>query len=304
MRKLQAPFTVAVASGKGGTGKTTVAVNLARSMKARVRLLDCDVEGPNCSLFLGGEVVSTEIVSIPVPTVDEGLCDSCGECSRFCEYKAIVSLRSAPLVFPEMCHGCGGCMLVCPRCAISETDFRIGAMDRSECGSITLVTGRLDVGRAMAPPLIRRVREQADPAFVCIIDCPPGTSCPMVASVRGSDAVILVTEPTPFGLHDLGLAADSVGSLGIPAGIVVNRAGSGDADIAGFARSRGLPVLLEISDDRKAAEAYSRGELLVDCLPGWQPMFEALFERVAGLVRRGRRREMAEMSGRGPEWRR
>ncbi len=277
-------FTVAVASGKGGTGKTTVAVNLARSMGAPVTLLDCDVEEPNCSLFLDGRAISTRVVGIPVPEVDGSLCDACGECSRFCRYKAIVSVGSSPMVFPEMCHGCGGCTLVCPRGAITEKEFRIGTVELSESGQVTLVSGRLDVGRAMAPPLTRAVKEHLDAGGINIIDCPPGTSCPMVTAVRGVDAVILVTEPTPFGLHDLELAADTVADLGLEAGIVVNRAGPDGSDIRGFARGRCLPVLLEIPDERRAAEAYSRGEILVDAIPGWRSLFELLCERTAALA--------------------
>lgn len=278
------PFTVAVASGKGGTGKTTVAVNLARSMGTRVTLLDCDVEEPNCSLFLPGRPMDSVPVAIPVPEVDESLCDACGECGRSCQFRAIVSVGSSPMVFPGMCHGCGGCTLVCPHGAIRETEFRIGVVERAECGLVTLIGGRLDVGRAMAPPLVRAVKKHLDAGEISIIDCPPGTSCPMVAAVRGADAVLLVTEPTPFGLHDLGLAADTVADLGLKAGIVVNRAGRDGSDVRGFARERGLPVLLEIPDERRAAEAYSRGEILVDSIPGWRPLFELLCERTAALA--------------------
>ena len=226
----------------------------------------------------------SEVVEIPVPYVDESRCDACGECSRFCAYKAIVSLRSCPLVFPEMCHGCGGCTLVCPRGAISETGFRIGTVDTFEQGRVRLVQGCLDVGRAMAPPLIRRVRKEADPSLPCLIDCPPGTSCSMVAAVKGCDAVILVTEPTPFGLHDLELAADTIVSLGVPAGIVVNKAVPCNHCIDDFSVRRGIPVLIEIPDDRRAAEAYSRGEMLVDRLPGWRSLFDALHERIGRFL--------------------
>lgn len=294
-------FTLAVASGKGGTGKTTVAVNLARSMGTRVTLLDCDVEEPNCSLFLHGGTVSTREVGIPVPEVDESLCDACGECSRFCAYKAIVSVGSAPLVFPGMCHGCGGCALVCPRGAISEKESRIGTVERSECGSVTLVTGRLDVGMAMAPPLVRAVKECSRAGEPCIIDCPPGTSCPMIAAIRGADMVLLVTEPTPFGLHDLGLAVNAVAEVGIPAGIVVNRTGPEGLDVGAFAKERGIPVLLEIPDDRRAAEAYSRGELLVDAIPEWKSLFELLRERTVAMAGGRMTREFRQGRDRRPE---
>ncbi|MDD2337819.1 MAG: ATP-binding protein, partial [Geobacteraceae bacterium] len=220
---------IAVASGKGGTGKTTVSVNLARTVGHGVQLLDCDVEEPNAHLFLRGSDSGSDIVTIPIPEVDESLCDSCGECGRFCRYHAIVSFGSSPLVFPEMCHSCGGCSLVCPRGAIHETGRRIGVVETRESDGVTLVQGRLDIGVAMAPPLIRAVKARMkNNGTTVIFDAPPGTSCPVIATLRGSDFVLLVTEPTPFGLHDLRLAVDMVRELAIPFGVVVNRMGVGD----------------------------------------------------------------------------
>lgn len=295
---------IAVASGKGGTGKTTVAVNLAAVAKTDVSLLDCDVEAPNAHLFLGGGAFGSEeqdacagpdrtdlaVVGVAVPRIDEDLCDGCGECSRFCAYHAIVSFGTVPLVFPELCHGCGGCTLVCPRRAISEIDHRIGVIRQTTCGRITLIEGRLDVGRAMAPPLIRAVKARLIPGRDAILDAPPGTSCPMVATVRGADYVLLVTEPTPFGLHDLELAVATVRQLELPCGVVVNRAGCGDDRIQAFCRAQGLPVLAEIPDDRTIAETYARGALLVDALPHYRPLFSELADRVRrAAVRPGAR---------------
>jgi len=278
---------VAVASGKGGTGKTTVSVNLAWMLGSEVRLLDCDVEEPNAHLFLKGVARGQEIVSIPVPQVDESLCDGCGECSRFCEYHAIVSFGAKPLVFPEMCHGCGGCAKVCPKKAIREVDKRMGVVETAQADNITLIQGRLDVGVAMAPPLIRAVKARLENGGPAILDAPPGTSCPVIATIRGADFVVLVTEPTPFGLHDLKLAVDMVRELGIPFGVVVNRVGIGDDRVHVYCGEQNIPVLLEIPDDRRIAEAYSRGELIVESLPEYRGLFLSLIEKTMNLKSSG-----------------
>jgi MinD superfamily P-loop ATPase len=272
-------MTVAVASGKGGTGKTTVSVNLAKVCGSPIQLLDCDVEEPNAHLFLAGELRCEETVAIPVPQVDESLCDGCGECGRFCEYHAIVSFGASPLVFPEMCHGCGGCAKVCPKRAIRETDRRIGVVATVEAGNVTLVQGRLDVGEAMAPPVIRAVKTRLRAGTPAILDAPPGTSCPVIATIRGTDFVVLVTEPTPFGLHDLKLAVDMVRELRIPFGVVVNRVGAGDERVHVFCARQGIPILIEIPEDRRIAEAYSRGMLLVEALPEYRGIFQVLAEK-------------------------
>jgi MinD superfamily P-loop ATPase len=271
---------LAVASGKGGTGKTTVSVNLARVFGPDVQLLDCDVEEPNDHLFLKGILREEETVTIPVPQVDESLCDGCGECGRFCEYHAIVSFGATALVFPEMCHGCGGCAKVCPRKAIRERGQRIGVVETMESGNVTLIQGRLDVGVAMSPPLIRAVKARLRKGASAILDAPPGTSCPVIATLRGADFVVLVTEPTPFGLHDLRLAVDMVRELRIPFCVVVNRVGIGDDRVHVFCGNEGIPILLEIPDDRRIAEAYSRGELIVEALPEYIAHFERLREAV------------------------
>jgi MinD superfamily P-loop ATPase len=270
---------LAVASGKGGTGKTTVSVNLAWMLGSDVRLLDCDVEEPNAHLFLKGPMTKKEIVTIPVPQVDESLCDGCGECGKFCEYHAIVTFGTAPLVFPEMCHGCGGCAMVCPQKAIHEVNKRIGVVETLQAGNITLIQGRLDVGSAMAPPLIREVKARLQKGMPAILDAPPGTSCPVIATLRETDFVVLVTEPTPFGLHDLKLAADMVRELGIPFGVVVNRVGVGDERVHVYCKEQKIPLMLEIPDDRRIAEAYSRGELIVESLPEYRGLFLNLIEK-------------------------
>lgn len=271
---------LAVASGKGGTGKTTVAVNLARILDSPVQLLDCDVEEPNAHLFLRGTFSPAEIVSIPIPEVDEALCNGCGECGRFCEFHSIVSFGTTPLVFPELCHGCGGCMRVCPLGAIHEVDKRMGVVEALQDGNISLIHGRLDVGVAMAPPLIRAVKSRLSSEGPAILDAPPGTSCPVVTTIRNTDFVLLVTEPTPFGLNDLRLAVDMVRKLEVPFGVVINRVGVGDSRVHVYCKDEGVPILAEIPDDRRIAEAYSRGDLIVDALPEYGGLFEELLANV------------------------
>jgi MinD superfamily P-loop ATPase len=274
---------LSVASGKGGTGKTTVSVNLAKIVGSPVQLLDCDVEEPNSHLFLNGTLHDREIASIKVPEVDESRCDACGECGRFCQYHAIALIGPTPLIFAELCHGCGGCEKICPRGAISEIDRRIGVVETVEADHVTLIQGRLDVGVAMAPPLIRAVKARLQRGAFAILDAPPGTSCPVIATVRSSDFVALVTEPTPFGLNDLELAVAMVKELGIPFGVVINRVGIGDDRVHAFCEDKKISVLLEIPDDRRIAEAYSRGELIVDALPEYHSLFATLLWNIRAL---------------------
>ncbi|MFO7570566.1 MAG: ATP-binding protein [Smithellaceae bacterium] len=278
---------ISIASGKGGTGKTTVSVNLARVLSESVILADCDVEEPNAHLFLKTSGLVQKTINLPIPQVDETLCDGCGECAKICQFSAIVTFGTVPLVFPEMCHGCGGCTLVCPTKAIKEVDHRIGVVETSKANHITLVTGRLDVGVAMAPPLIRAVKNELMPNATAILDAPPGTSCPVIAAIRDTDMVLLVTEPTPFGLHDLTLAVDMVRALKIPFGVIVNRMGSGDNRVQQFCEQENISVLLEIPDDRKIAENYSRGILMVDALPHYKALFENLEKTIRKHLEQG-----------------
>ncbi len=275
---------LAIASGKGGTGKTTVAVNLATLLDDQVKLLDCDVEEPNAHLFLKTESPVETIVEALIPEVDGALCNGCAECGRFCEFSAIISFGAKAIVFPEMCHSCGGCMRVCPENAITEIDSRIGVVETSRAGHIQLVQGRLDIGHAMAPPLIRAVQTRIKPAEHVIMDAPPGTSCPVITTIQEADYVILVTEPTPFGLHDLKLAVDMVNELDLPFGVVINRADTGDDRVRRFCKDQNIPLLLEIPDDRRIAEAYSRGELIVHALPEYRPLFDHLMETVTSTI--------------------
>lgn len=272
---------IAIASGKGGTGKTTVSANLARIAGASSILFDCDVEEPNAGLFLRGECVGDpEDVTQPIPEIDESLCDGCKACSNFCEYKALAVLGTKVLVFPELCHGCGGCIRVCPQGAMTEVRRKVGVIETLKSGDVTLIQGRLNVGGAMASPVIHAVKSKIDPSRDAILDAPPGTACPVVATMRGSDYVVLVTEPTPFGLNDLKLAIDLARELKLPFGVVVNRAGSGDQRVQDYCAKESITLLAEIPDDRRIAEAYSRGELAVDVLPEYKTVFTSLLATI------------------------
>ena len=271
---------LAVASGKGGTGKTSISVNLAKVLGVPVQLLDCDVEEPNAHLFLHGSLIGEEEVSIAVPKIDATACNACDECVDFCQFNALASFCGAPLVFPELCHGCGGCTLVCSRNAISEESFRIGTVRTLVDGNITLNSGCLDVGVSLASTLVHAVKARLEDGVTAILDAPPGTACPAVATLRGADYVVLVTEPTPFGLHDLKLAVDTVRELRLPFGVVINRVGIGDDRVQRFCSEASIPLLLEIPDDRRIAEAYSRGELIVEALPEYRAHFERLWQAI------------------------
>ena len=275
---------ISVASGKGGTGKTTVATNLAASMDQGVQLLDCDVEEPNAHLFLKPEIEKTETVYMGVPKIDEDKCTYCRKCADICRFKAIAVAGQTVLTFPELCHSCGGCWEVCPEGAITETGRELGVVEDGLFNAARFVHGRLRVGEAMSPPLINKVREFIKPDIVNIIDAPPGTSCPVIAAMKGTDFVLMVTEPTPFGLHDLRLAVGAVKLLGIPYGLVINRSDMGNDDVRTYARTENLPVLMEIPFDRGIAEAYSRGELMVEAMPEWREPFQELFKRIEKQV--------------------
>ena len=276
---------ISIASGKGGTGKTTIATNLAVALGPSVKLLDCDVEEPNDHIFINPEINHTETVSIKVPEVDMDKCTLCGRCQEICQFQAIVLVGKTVLSFHELCHSCGGCMEVCPENAISEVDREMGIFESGSRDGVEFAHGRLFVGQVMAVPLIERVRAAVQPDKLNIIDAPPGTSCPVISSVKDTDFVILVTEPTPFGLNDLKLAVGMVSVLEIPHGIVINRSDLGDKKVWEYAEQEDIPILMEIPFDRRVAEAYSRGKLLVEELPGWKEEFIHLYEKVADHAR-------------------
>jgi len=277
---------ISIASGKGGTGKTTIATNLAVALGTDVNLLDCDVEEPNDHIFIQPTITHTEKVSLKVPQVDMNKCSLCGKCQEICQFQAIVVVGTTVLTFPELCHSCGGCMEVCPENAITEIDREMGIFESGSRNGLEFAYGRIFVGQVMAVPVIERVRAAVQPDKVNIIDAPPGTSCPVISSVKNTDFVILVTEPTPFGLNDLKLAVGMVKILAIPHGIIINRSDLGDEKVKEYAKEENIPILMEIPFDRQIAETYSKGKLLVEELPELKERFIHLYEDVVKYAKK------------------
>jgi len=284
---------VSVASGKGGTGKTMVSTNLAAALADNVQLLDCDVEEPNAHLFIKPEWTVRETVTTFVPNIDESKCTFCGECAKLCQFNALVILKDTTLTFAELCHSCLGCLRVCPAGAVEAGERGLGILERGNRNGIELVHGRLRIGEAMAPPLIRKVREQAGRERNVIIDAPPGTSCPVIAAVKDTDYVVMVTEPTPFGLYDLKLAVEAVRVLNLPHGLIVNRCDVGNDEVWQYAKEERIPILMEIPFQRAIAEIYARGDLIVEALPEWKSRFRSLWENIVqqAEINRGRESE-------------
>ena len=278
---------IAIASGKGGTGKTTLSVALAQvaALAQRVAYLDCDVEEPNGGIFLKPQDCHTERVSVLVPSLDSELCEGCGKCARICQFSAIVTIARKALIFPEMCHNCGGCIRVCPNQALSEVPHEIGSLNIGSRDNIQVVEGLLDIGNAMAPPIIKAVKTYKTKSDLEIIDAPPGTSCPMVTTIRDVDFVILVTEPTPFGLNDLKLAVETVRVIGIPFGVVINRSDIGDKKVVDYCQAENLNLLLEIRSSRKIAEAYSCGESICSAEPELEVKLKLMLQHILEVVK-------------------
>jgi MinD superfamily P-loop ATPase len=292
---MKRPIRIAVASGKGGTGKTTIATNLAVVLAETgvpVAYVDCDVEEPNGHIFLKPTIEKCQDVSIPVPEVDESRCTLCGACGTACRYSAIVALPKKILTFPKLCHGCGGCAIACHEGAIREVPRVTGVVEEGVSGHVTFLQGKLNIGEAMAPPVIRAVLDAAPIDRTLVLDAPPGTSCPVIQSTKRADVVLLVTEPTPFGLNDLKLAVQVVRELGLPFGVAVNRAGTGDNGVFDYCASERIPVLIEIPNDRAIAHAYSRGELAVTPLPWLKPLLLDLFEKLTELASSAPKRDI------------
>ena len=283
---------ITIASGKGGTGKTMIATSLAFSLAALTPeqpplFLDCDVEAPNAHLFLHPMLSEQQEVGLLIPSVDETKCTHCGKCAEVCQYHAIAVLGQKTLVFPQLCHGCGSCTALCPEAAITEIPDRMGVVERGlAAAGISFARGMLDVGEPMAVPVIRQLKKWSvsQPGQVVIRDAPPGTSCPVVETVRGSDYLLLVTEPTPFGLHDLRLAAQVAGELGIPAGVVVNRENGLYPDLDAFCAGQHLPVLLRIPFERLIAEGVAQGKTLVDIHPEYGDRFRQMFAQIVSQL--------------------
>ena len=275
---------ISVASGKGGTGKTTVSTNLALSI-GNAQFIDCDVEEPNANIFIKTKIREQEDVSVNIPRIDEDKCDYCRKCSEFCVYNALAVVPSKVLVFPELCHSCGGCELVCPRDAINWNERTIGKIEHGKNNDIDFYHGLLNVGEMQAVPVIKSLKKKVDKNRNVIIDVPPGTSCPVIESISGSDYCILVTEPTPFGLHDLKLAVEVVKHLNIPFGVIINRNGIGDNRVEIYCKEENIPVLLKIPEMKKIAHLYSKGIALVDTSNEWHEMFEQVFKRIKEKVK-------------------
>lgn len=274
---------LAVASGKGGTGKTTVSVNLALSIDDPM-LIDCDVEGPNDHIFIRGEMEKLKDVSIPAPRFDTDRCTLCGKCADFCQYNAISMVGEKLLFFEELCHGCGGCSIICPVDAVWEVDHHIGIIEKGGDASLPLYHGKLDISEPFGVPIIRELQALAEEGRNIIFDAPPGTACPAVETMRAADVCVLVTEPTPFGLHDLQLTVDVMKEIGTPYGVVINRDGIGDDSVEEYCRAEGIPVLMKIENDMDIARAYSRGIPIVDAKRGYKDRFRELFDRAREMV--------------------
>jgi MinD superfamily P-loop ATPase len=275
---------ISVASGKGGTGKTLIATSLALSLSPtnKVQLMDCDVEEPDDHIFISPDITERQSVFIPIPKVDEKKCTYCGKCAEVCAYNAIAVIKPQKkvLIFPELCHGCGTCSYLCPEKALSEEGKEVGVVESGAVGDLRFVQGKLTVGEAMAPPVIRQVKQQIKPENIVIVDVSPGTSCPVVESVKGSDFCLLVTEPTPFGLYDLSLAVEVMRKMAIPCGVIINRTGVGDNKVEEYCQEQHIPVLLKIPLDRGIAQLYSKGIPLVKGMPEWQGKFIELFNKI------------------------
>lgn len=282
---------IAIASGKGGTGKTTIATNLALSLK-NVQLLDCDVEEPNAHLFLNPEIRITKPACVLVPEVDKTKCTYCGTCRDVCAYNAIAVLpdnketgkKGNILIFDHLCHSCGACVALCPQHAIREIKKEIGIIEIGTAKDrIDFVHGKLNIGEILAPPLIDQVKSHINPNKTVIIDAPPGTACPVVATLQKCDACCLVTEPTPFGLNDLTLAVHVLRKMKIPFGVVLNRSDIGDDCVDQYCEVESIPILLRIPFRRDIAENYAKGQMLAEISVEFKTQFQKLFDDICHL---------------------
>jgi MinD superfamily P-loop ATPase len=275
---------IAVASGKGGTGKTTVAVGLALAISGKIdgfEFVDCDVEEPNADILLRPTFTESRTVTISIPKVDLDRCTGCGKCKEVCQYNAVAVVKGEALIFENLCHGCGGCMLACPENAITEEAKPIGTIDTGSLDGMRFLRGLLNVGEPMATPIIRALKTEASKDLLTILDAPPGTACPVIATVKDCGFCILVTEPTPFGLYDLDLMVKVIRELGVPGGIVINKDDAWSTNIEKYASANDLPILMRIPFSRDIAADYSKGIPLNRTDPSWDERFLDLYMRIA-----------------------
>lgn len=276
---------IAVASGKGGTGKSTISVNFAYLLSKKynnIALLDCDVEEPNCHLFIKPEINYSNEICINIPKIDVNTCISCRKCSEICEFNAITKIKDKVLVFEELCHGCKSCKINCPVSAISDSKRKIGVLEADLNNNLSLIQGKTRIGEAMSPPLIKKVKELADNKNfnIQLIDSPPGTSCPFINTIYSVDYVVLVTEPTPFGLHDLILAVNVVEKMKIPFGIVINKSNQNDILIENWTKEKNIKIITKLPEDIKIAQVYSNGEILLEKMPEFELCFLPLLNLI------------------------
>jgi MinD superfamily P-loop ATPase len=276
---------ISIASGKGGTGKTTLATNLALSINKNIQFLDCDVEEPDSHIFLKPKIKKIKNATIPIPEIDKTRCDFCGKCADICAYNALAVLKDKVLIFPNLCHGCGGCSILCPQKAIKEVKRDIGIIEIGNSSKIEFIHGKLNIGEVMAPPLIRIVKDHINIEKLVIIDAPPGTTCPVIEAIKGSDFCILVTEPTPFGLNDLIMAVEVLRKLNISFGVVINRSNIGDDRVDNYCREEDIPVLMRIPYSKDIAISYSEGIPMVERFPEYKNWFLNLYEWVVDRIK-------------------
>jgi len=271
---------ISIASGKGGTGKTTVAVNLVLAIENGVQLLDCDAEEPNAHIFIRPKITEKKSVFVPMPEVDRAKCNLCGKCTQICAYNAIVIVKGKLLIFPELCHGCGACSYLCPQNAIREVNKEIGYLEIGNKNELDFVHGKLNIGEILVTFVIKEIKKLKNQNKTVIIDCPPGTSCPMITAVKDSDYCILVTEPTPFGLNDLILAVGVLRKLNIPFGVVINRSDLGNKNVENYCQKENIRILAKIPFSKEIAVAYSKGITIIDSLPSYKRLFQEMFDNI------------------------
>lgn len=278
---------VAVASGKGGTGKTTIASSLSLALSednVKVSFLDCDVEEPNGHLLLGPALTGTETVNVQVPDIDVKKCDNCGFCAEICAFNALAILEDAHLIFPELCHSCGGCWHLCPQNAVNILERGIGVVEMGNARGINFVHGRLNIGEVMSPSLIKAVKRYIERDQITIIDAPPGTSCPAITAIEGVDFCLLIAEPTPFGVHDMNLVVEMLAKVGIPAGVVINRSDGEDGIVEQYCRRKKLPVLASFPLQKDIAKGYALGIPALEIRPQWKMELVHVIERIKGML--------------------